>query len=973
MQQLGLRIRPIKHTPVHLADGSPQTVIGFVEVRVKYLTKDVALQLFIIPSLSQELYLGIDFWNKVGLAPMLVEELSIAEPNSVAPMMHELTNDEKTALDNIKSEFLSSAVVGLGKTTLLKHKIDTGDTEPIKQRHHMVSHAIQKILHAEVDTMLERGVIEESASPWCSPVLLVKKANGKLRFCLDCRAVNKATKKDAYPMPIIESIFASLQETHFITSLDLKDAYWQVELDKESREKTAFVVPGRPLYQFRRMPFGLCNAPQTMCRLMDRVIPSHLREFVFVYLDDLLVVSKTFEQHLDRLSIVAKCLREANLTLNIEKSSFCMREVKYLGHIVGNGCIKPDPTKVDAVENFPVPRTVRQVRRFLGMCGWYARYISGFAGIAAPLTDLLKKMDRFTWTEQAKTAFETLKRCLISAPVLTHPDFSKPYCIQSDASNTGIGGVLFQIDDDGAEHPIAYMSRKLNSAQRNYSVTELECLAAVESLKKFRGYVEGMPFKIITDHASLKWLMTQKELSGRLARWSMMLQGFNFTMEHRKGSENTVPDALSRVHVDEITVNNAASVDLDHEAFNSPAYEKLKTDFRENKSRFPDLEIRGMHLYIRTRATKNIGDGARYTWRLWIPDTLVNSVIASAHDPPLSAHSGIGKTLEKLKRTFYWPKMIDSVVSYVKKCTICKESKAPNVILRPQMGKQISVERPWQRLYIDLLGPYPRSKLGNTSLLIVLDQFSKFVMLKPLKKATALEIVRFLEANIFHVFSVPESMWSDNGVQFLSKEFQALMNKYQITHITTATHSPQSNASERVNRSILAAVRSYITTQHDTWDEHISAISSALRNNSHDSTGQTPHYLVFGQQFIQHGSCYRLLRELEMLPDDAVDVLPPEDFRILIHEDVRKRLRAAYQRHERTYNTRTRNIVFREGQEVFRRNFQLSDFEKGINAKLGKQWVKARITKRVGNAMYELEDMAGKALKVAYHAKDLKM
>lgn len=282
------------------------------------------------------------------------------------------------------------------------------------------------------------------------------------------------------------------------------------------------------------------------------------------------------------------------------------------------------------------------------------------------------------------------------------------------------------------------------------------------------------------------------------------------------------------------------------------------------------------------------------------------------------------------------------------------------------------VERPWQRLYTDLLGPYPRSKKGNTSILIVLDQYSKFVLLKPLRKASAAEIVRFLEQDVFHLYGAPESIWSDNGVQFVSKDFQALTKRYGVSHVRTATHSPQSNASERVNRSILAAIRSYLDANQQTWDEELSAIGSALRNNVHEATGYSPHYLVFGQNFISHGSGYKLLRELDALPEGDVEILAPPDFRQFVGESVRKNLNVAFQRHERAYNARSRDVSYQPGQEVYYRNFNLSNFSKAHNAKLGKQWVKARVLRRIGNAMYELEDMSGRKIKLPYHAKDLK-
>lgn len=487
---------------IHTANGAAQTITGYVDVNVHYAGKIKLIRLFIMPSLSQKLYLGVDFWYQFGLLPLKNEEIIVKSSDETN--RHTLSNAQEAELKSIVQLFPSSELEGLGCTALLVHSIETGDALPVKQRHYPISPAVQKIVFEELDRMISLGVIEPSQSPWNSPVSTQRKANGNTRLCLDARALNQLTKKDAYPMPIIDGILSRLHETHIISSIDLKDAYWQVELAEGSREKTAFSVPGRPHYQFRRMPFGLCNSAQTMCRLMDQVIPSELRDYVFVYLDDLLIVSTDFSSHFDRLRKVATSLRAANLTINVNKSKFVMRTVKYLGHIVGGGCIKADPSRISAIVDYPIPKTTRQIRSFLGMAGWYQRYVSNFSAIAAPITDLLGGNSKFRWTSEAQIAFETLKERMTNAPILTHPDFKRPFVIQCDASTTGVGSVLYQLDDDGNEKPIAFMSKKLNTAQRNYSITELECLAAVLSIKRFRGYVEGMEFTVVTDHASLK-------------------------------------------------------------------------------------------------------------------------------------------------------------------------------------------------------------------------------------------------------------------------------------------------------------------------------------------------------------------------------------------------------------------------------------------------------------------------------------
>lgn len=965
---LDLKVKPIS-TSIRTADGAQQHVVGYIDAPITFNHKTKLSRLYLIPSLSQDLYLGIDFWKTFGITPSVINEIALTVDKD--PNIHDLTTAQQAQLEAATSLLPSSEMLGLGKTVILSHSINTTDSKPIKQRHYPVSPAVEKEMYNELDRMLALGVIEESNSPWNSPIVLVRKHCGKPRLCLDSRGINSVTVKDAYPLPIIDGLLSRLADTFFISSIDLKDAFWQIELDAESREKTAFTVPERPLYQFARMPFGLCNAAQTMCRLMDKVIGQELREFVFMYIDDLMIVSSDFETHISRIKAVAECLRKANLTINVSKSKFAMKQIKYLGYIVGNGCLKTDPDKIRAIVDFPRPKTIRQLRSFLGLTGWYQRFIENYSAISAPLTNIKGKTEKFIWSEEAQKAFDHLKVRLTSAPILSHPDFGRPFVIQCDASATGVGSVLFQVDDNNEEHPIAFMSKKLNAAQRNYSVTELECYAAVLSVKKFRPYVEGMEFKILTDHASLKWLMSQKDLSGRLARWSLKLQTYRFTIEHRKGSANIVPDALSRAHVEAIS-DIPLSIDLESPHFKSEEYLALLLQVEENLNRLPDLAVTDGKVYIRTEPSNVNSVSDRAAYKLWIPSSMTAEFIKQAHDPPLASHGGIAKTLDRLKCNFFWPNMGKQVRDYVASCDICKETKAPNIILRPPMGDQFPVCAPWQRLYVDLLGPYPRSKSGNVSLLIVLDQFSKFVLLKPLKKATASEIGSFLESEVFHVFGVPESILTDNGGQFLSHLLNSFLHRYGVRHIETATHSPQANASERANRSILAAIRSYIGNDHQNWDVHISSIASALRTAVHQSTGFSPFFLNFGRHPVLHGSNHELQKKLGALPVGLISTLPPPDFQSILFDQVESRLRHSRETQERNYNIRSRFVEFRPGQEVYRRNFVQSNFKKMFNAKLAKKFIKCRIVKKIGTVMYQLEDIKGNPIEMKYHAKDLR-
>ena len=636
LEKVNISFNPI-NSAIKTASNAKQEVIGYFTLPIffKGVTKNI--DFYLVPSLTQNAYFGINFWREFALAPDVVlsnssyiSELSLEQVEN--GNFHNLSPEEKLDLEKIIQEFPSYEKLGLGLTELLKHHIETWDAVPIKSRHYPLSPPRQEEAYREIDRLLSMGVIEESNSPWCSPAVLVRKP-GKVRLCIDCRKLNSVTKKDSYPLPHINGLLSRLKDTFFITGLDLKNAFLQIKLTESSKEKTAFAIPGKPLYHYKYMPFGLCNGPQTMSRLMDKVIPSRMRKNVFIYLDDLLVCSPDFQTHMKLLSQVAQCLKLAKLTINIGKSKFCQREIKYLGYIVGNGCLKVDPEKIKSIAEFPLPKTPKQVRRFFGMTNWYRSFISNFSDLAGPLTDCLRKSQKpFHLTDVAKSSFERLKYALSSAPVLAQSNFSKKFVIQCDASKVGVEGVLFQHDDNGNEHPISYVSQKLNRSQSNYTVTELECLAAVVCVKKFRPYIEGLPFRIITDHSSLKWLMSQKDLSGRLARWSLQLQRYDFVIEHRKGRLNVVPDCLSRQDVDEVLSDMAYEVDLLSPEFKEVEYEELKKTILDKRELLPDLRISDNLVLKRIKFRQGDAEDEEELWRLWIPKSLTQQVLKAAHD-----------------------------------------------------------------------------------------------------------------------------------------------------------------------------------------------------------------------------------------------------------------------------------------------------------------------------------------------------
>ena len=432
----------------------------------------------------------------------------------------------------------------LGRTDLVKHEIVTGDQAPIKQAVRRPPFHLRQEANDEVQKMLREGVIEPSCSPWASPVVLVRKKDGGLRYCLDYRKLNAVTRKDSYPLPRIDESLDSLGQAQYFSALDLASGYWQIGLSDDAKEKSAFCTPSG-LFQFRVMPFGLTNAPATFQRLMERVLTSLNWQICIVYIDDVIVFSQTLTEHLAHLQEIFSRLKSAGLKLKPKKCSLLCQTVKYLGHIVGKDGVATDPEKIESVRNWPRLRTVTDVRSFIGLCSYYRRFIPGFAAVAKPLIRLTEKDSPFTWGDAQEESWEKLKHLLTTAPILAYPDRNATFILDTDASDVGIGAVLSQTID-GEERVIAYGSRVLTKQERRYCVTRRELLAVVHFVKVYRHYLAGKPFLLRTDHSALRWLRSFKEPEGQLARWLETLDTYAFELRHRPGVKHGNADAMSR-------------------------------------------------------------------------------------------------------------------------------------------------------------------------------------------------------------------------------------------------------------------------------------------------------------------------------------------------------------------------------------------------------------------------------------------
>ncbi|XP_038979221.1 uncharacterized protein LOC120109561 [Phoenix dactylifera] len=492
-------------------------------------------------------------------------------------------------------------------------------------------------LRRQLDEMLEGGLIQPSKAPFGAPVLFQKKHDGSLRMCVDYRALNKVTIKDRYPVPNAADLFDRLAQAAYFTKLDLRSGYWQVRIAKGDESKTACVTRYGS-FEFLVMPFGLTNAPATFCKLMNDVLYPYLDDFVVVYLDDIVVYSPTLDKHLDHLHAVFSCLKKNNLYVKREKCQFCQTEVNFLGHRISNGKISMEPSKVQAVLDWPELTNVAELRSFLGLANYYRRFVRGYSQIACPLTDLLKKGHKWLWTDECSAAFKSLKEAIASEPVLRLPDFSKSFEVHMDASNLALGGVLIQ---DG--HPVAFESRKFNDTERRYTVHEKEMTAVIHCLDKWRHYLLGVPFMVVTDNVANTYFQTQKKLTPKQARWQEYMAEFDFEWVHRPGRQNLVADALSRKSLEGYVA----------------AITSFQGDFLTRLKNFADTDPE----YKKLLQAVNNGELQKY-WvdggllharggRLFVPKGggLRQILLKESHDPQWAGHPGAERMKALISRS----------------------------------------------------------------------------------------------------------------------------------------------------------------------------------------------------------------------------------------------------------------------------------------------------------------------------------
>jgi len=644
-----------------------------------------------------------------------------------------------------------------------------------------------------VSELLESGIIIESTSPYNNPLVLVRKKNGKLRMCVDFRELNAITKREFYPIPNAQEIFDRLSGKKFFSTIDLSKGYYQIKLDPSSQSKTAFST-STGHYQFTRLPFGLTSAPTSFQSVLEKILVKEKQTKCAVYIDDVIVFGADKKQHDANLLDVLQTLKRAGVKLSREKFDFCKNSVKYLGHIISEKGIETDPEKLKAVKNWPRPQTVKELNSFLGFANYYRRFVRSFSEIAHALEAAVRKDKqsqklKLQWNAPLEQSFVKLKEALSSSSVLHTPIPSETFLLDVDASKMSIGAVLSQVDSNGVEKPIHFASNKLSKAEQNYCTTRRELLAVVRYVKFFHHYLVGRKFQIRTDHKSLSWLLKWKTPStSQYFRWIATLQEYDFEIIHRKGNLHTNADALSR----------------------NKYCRQCKSD----------------HICFLENEKKNSSNAK-------INKEEIRKIVSDTHR--FFAHTGATNLYAHLSKFHLSGNLRKLCKEVCSKCLICLKRKATkSVKLEPNslMAKEI-----WEKVFVDVAGPFP-PKNSFRYVLVIIDSFSNYVSIVPLKTLQGSEISRAIEDNWISYFGAPSQLHCDNATYFVGSEMNNLCQNFQIRLTHSSPYYPKGNGKvERMMRTLKDMIFCVMNEMKCSWVESISRVQTTLRGIICDKFG----------------------------------------------------------------------------------------------------------------------------------------
>ena len=748
---------------------------------------------------------------------------------------------------------------------------------------------LKEVVKGEVLKLLDAGIIYPiSDSRWVSPVQVVPKKSGITvvandknelipmrtqtgwRMCIDYRKLNKSTRKDHFPLPFIDQILERVAGHEFYCFLDGYSGYYQIDIAPEDQEKTTFTCPFGT-FAFRRMPFGLCNAPATFQRCMLHIFSDMLENVCEVFMDDFSVFGNDFNACLANLSKVLHRCMERNLLLNWEKCHFMVREGIVLGHIVSGKGMEVDRAKVQIIEKLPTPTTVRDIRSFLGHAGFYRRYIKDFSLISKPLCSLLMLNTEFIWTKDCENSFNKLKSALISSPILSVPNWNLPFEIMCDASDFAVGAVLGQKNERNSV-VLYYASKTLNDAQKNYTTTEKEMLAVIFALEKFRSYILGSHIVIYTDHSALKFLLTKIDTKPRLIRWILLLQEFDLEIKDKKGVENSVADHLSRL----TSGNDSADIPLEDSfpderllaVSEVPWYADIVNFLATGMtpSHWSPQDLKRFYAEVRffyfsdPFLYKYCGD---QVIRKCVPNDEYESVLTFCHENVCGGHFSTRKTVAKILQSgFYWPSMFKDAHLHCKACHNCQQ--LGGITRKNQMPSNpivhLEIFDCWG---IDFMGPFPISH-GHLYILLAVDYVSRWVEAIASKTNDGAVVLKFLKENIFSRFGVPKAMISDGGSHFCNKPFEKLMKKFGVVHKVSTPYHPQTNGqAELANREIKQILMKTVNPSRKDWSLRLPEALWAYMTAYKTVIGMSPYRIIYGKHChlpfeIQHMSYWAI-------------------------------------------------------------------------------------------------------------------
>ena len=896
-------------------------------------------------------------------------------------------NEEELKIENIPivnqymDVFGEVSGVPQGRPVEFQIQLLPGTSPRIQKPHRMGPKELAELKN-QLEELEHKGFIRPSSSNWGSPVVFVKKSDGSLRMCIDYRELNSVTIKNKYPLPRINDLFDQLNGAKVFSRLDLASGFHQMKVEETSVKYTAFNTR-YGLYEFLVMPFGLTNAPSYFVDLMNRIFRDYLDKFVLIFIDDILIYSKTVEEHEKHLHMVLSRLREHHLKAKFSKCSFWEKEIKFLGHIITKEGIAVDPSKVLAIQTWRKPRSVTEVRSFMGMAGYYRRFIRDFAKKSTPLTQLTKKEQPFVWSEKCEEAFRQLKEDLTQAPVLKIPEANEDFVVYTDASGSGLGAVLMQDNQ-----VVAYASRQLKPGEVKYATHDLELAAVVYALKLWRHYLLGAKFKLFTDHKSLKYLFSQKELNMRQHRWVEFLAAYDLDMLYTPGKANKVADALSRQHskvatlmmeefktlsfLTDLEVSNSDAQVMDMEedtstygkvsliTFKSPLTDQVgeaqeKDEFLKERK---DFILQGGSDSHFTMDEKNY---LRYKGRLCVPDDeeIKQEILNLQHKSKYTIHPGGTKMYQDLKRQYWWKGMKGDVGRVVAKCLVCQQVKAeykkPSGLLQPLAAPQWK----WEGISMDFIDGLPRSKKGNDSIWVIVDRLTKTAHFIPVKSdRNAPKLAKIFMQEIVRLHGVPKSIVSDRDTIFSSKFWRSFQQAMGVELCMSTAYHPQSDGqTEVVNKFLEDLLRMCVLDFGGSWEEHIHLAEFAYNNSFQRSIGMAPYEALYGRPCLSPTCWLEVGDKLVLGPDHVKETSE----KIAL---IRKRMKTSQDRQKSFADKRRRPLEFKVGDHVF---LKISPMKKvmrfGKLGKLSPRFVGPyEVIGRVGEVAYKLklpEEMRG--------------